>query len=68
MIGAEKQKSAGSHAEYINRENAYEHRGGCIFHDHHLPKWAHNDLKKFFHAADKYEAKTWKLNLPCLTN
>jgi len=50
-----KQQSAISHAEYINRERAYEKRGGCIFQFHHLPKWAHDDPKKFFQAADKYE-------------
>ncbi len=46
---------AESHVEYINRERAFENRGGCIFHSHHLPKWAKNDPKKFFKAADKYE-------------
>ena len=50
-----KQQSAVSHAEYINRENAYKHHGGCIFQFHRLPKWAHDDPKKFFQAADKYE-------------
>ena len=50
-----KQKSAVSHAEYINREKAYEKRGGCIFQFHCLPKWANDDPKKFFQAADKYE-------------
>ena len=50
-----KQKSAVSHAEYINRENAYKHRGGCIFQFHRLPKWANDNPKKFFQAADKYE-------------
>ena len=49
------QLSAKTHVEYINREEAFAQRGGCIFHSHHLPKWAHNDPKKFFHAADKYE-------------
>ena len=51
----EAQESAVSHVEYINREKAYENRGGCIFHAHHLPKWAHDDPKKFFQAADRYE-------------
>ena len=46
---------AASHVEYINREKAFESRGGCIFHSHHLPKWAKDDPKKFFKAADKYE-------------
>ena len=51
------QNSALSHVEYINRERAFENRGGCIFHAHHLPKWAKNDPKRFFQAADKYEGK-----------
>ena len=46
---------AESHVEYINREKAFENRGGCIFHFHHLPKWAKDDPKKFFKMADKYE-------------
>ncbi len=49
--------SAESHLEYINRENAFAHRGGCIFHAHHLPKWAKDDPKNFFKAADRYEGK-----------
>ena len=49
--------SASSHVEYINREKAFARRGGCIFHSHKLPKWAKNDPKEFFKAADKYEAK-----------
>ena len=52
---AQKQQSAVSHVEYINREKAYENRGGCIFQFHRLPKWANDDPKKFFQAADKYE-------------
>ena len=39
---------AESHVEYINREKAFESRGGCIFHSHHLPKWAKDAPKKFF--------------------
>ena len=46
---------AESHVEYINREKALENRGGCIFHFHHLSKWAKDDPKKFFEMADKYE-------------
>ena len=52
---AQKQNSAVSHAEYINREKAYEKRGGYIFQFHRLPKWANDDPKKFFQAADIYE-------------
>ena len=48
---------ASSHVEYINRERAFAKRGGCIFHAHYLPKWAKDDPKKFFRAADKYEGK-----------
>ena len=51
----QKQTVAQSHVEYINRERAFEKRGECIFHSHRLPKWARNDPKKFFQAADKYE-------------
>ena len=53
----EKQKhmNAQEHFQYINREDAYSNRGACIFHSHHLPKWANNEPKKFFQAADKYE-------------
>jgi hypothetical protein len=51
------QHSALSHVEYINREKAFAKRGGCIFYAHRLPKWAKNDPKKFFQAADKYEGK-----------
>ena len=47
--------NAQSHLEYINRERAFENRGACIFHAHRLPKWAKNDPKKFFQAADIYE-------------
>ena len=52
---AQNQQVALSHVEYINREKAFEHRGGCIFQAHHLPKWAHDDPKRFFKAADRYE-------------
>ena len=50
-----KQMQAESHLQYINREEAFSNRGACIFHSHHLPKWANGDPKKFFQAADKYE-------------
>ena len=52
-----KQTVAQAHVEYINRERAFAKRGECIFHSHRLPKWAKNDPKKFFQAADRYEAK-----------
>lgn len=52
---AQNQQVAQTHVEYINREKAYENRGGCIFQAHHLPKWAQDDPKRFFKAADRYE-------------
>lgn len=61
---------ASSHAEYINREAAFKKRGGCIYKNHHLPKWAKDSPKKFFAAADKYEGvgnvryKEIEFNLP----
>ena len=55
LAEAQKQQFAVSHVEYINREKAYENRGGCIFQAHHLPQWAQDDPKIFFQAADKYE-------------
>ena len=62
------QSSAQSHVEYINREKAFEKRGGCIFHTHRLPKWANNDQKNFSKppiiTKVKAIADTWKLNLP----
>ena len=57
MAETMEQHSALSHVEYINRKKAFEKRGGCIFHVHRLPKWAYDDPKKFFQAADKYEGK-----------
>ena len=48
MTEAMEEESAVSHVEYINRERAFANRGGCIFHAHHLPKWAQDDPKKFF--------------------
>lgn len=50
-----KQMRAESHLQYINREEAFTNRGACIFHSHHLPKWAHDAPKIFSQAADKYE-------------
>lgn len=46
-----------SHVEYINREAAFEKKGGCIYTDNRLPKWAKNDAKKFFAAADRYDKR-----------
>ena len=52
---ANAEQPALSHVEYINREKAFAQRGGCIFQAHRLPKWAHDNPKNFFQAADEYE-------------
>ena len=44
-----------SHIQYINREAAFQKRGGCIGKGNFLPAWANGDPKKFFAAADLYE-------------
>jgi len=44
-----------SHAQYINREAAFENRGGCVHKDSHLPSWAKGSPKSFFETADIYE-------------
>lgn len=44
-----------SHIQYINREAAFQKRGGCIGRGHSLPQWANDDPKRFFEAADLYE-------------
>lgn len=46
---------ASSHIDYINRDENFAKRGGCIYKNHHLPKWAEDSPKKFFEAADKHE-------------
>jgi len=46
---------ASSHVQYINRESAFKQRGGCLYKGHHLPKWAHENPKVFFDAADRFE-------------
>lgn len=42
------------HVEYINREKAFEKKGGCIYTKHRLPKWAKDSPNVFFRAADRY--------------
>lgn len=44
-----------AHLEYINREAAYENRGGCVMTGNFLPKWANGSAMRFFHAADRFE-------------
>ena len=46
---------ASSHIQYINREAAFQQRGGCIYKGHHLPTWAKDNPKTFFTEADKWE-------------
>lgn len=42
------------HVAYINREEQFASRGGCVYTDSHLPSWA-RDAKDFFEEADKNE-------------
>ena len=48
---------AESHIEYINREKAFTKKGGCIYKEHKLPKWANDSPNEFFKAADRYTSK-----------
>ena len=48
---------AASHVEYINRENAFAKKGGCVYQQSRLPDWAHGSAKAFFSAADAYSPK-----------
>lgn len=58
LLSANKKEAiAASHADYINRENIFAKKGGCVYKSNHLPKWANNSPKVFFAAADKYEQK-----------
>ncbi len=50
-----KNKTAGkSHADYINRAEQFQTRGGCIYTAHHLPEWAEDSPRNFFAAVEKY--------------
>ncbi len=48
---------AESHIQYINREKAFAKKGGCIYKEHKLPKWANESPNEFFKAADRYTSK-----------
>ena len=48
---------AESHIEYINREKAFAQKGGCIYTEYKLPKWANDSPNEFFKAADRYSPK-----------
>ncbi|MGN0950126.1 MAG: MobA/MobL family protein [Mitsuokella sp.] len=45
------------HVEYINREKAFKKKGGCVYTQHRLPKWAKDSPNVFFRAADRYSPK-----------
>lgn len=49
--------ASASHADYINRDDIFAKKGGCVYKGNRLPKWANNSPRKFFEAADKYEQK-----------
>lgn len=48
LLSANKKEAvAASHADYINRENIFAKKGGCVYKSNHLPKWANNSPKVF---------------------
>lgn len=51
------QISGAEHVDYVNRNERFALRGGCVYHAHQLPNWAEDSPKKFFQAADKYEKR-----------
>lgn len=48
------QTIASDHLDYINRNEQFAFKGGCVHQDHHLPKWANDSSKTFWKAATKY--------------
>lgn len=46
-----------SHVKYINRDEAFAKRGGCLYTSHHLPSWAKDNPVNFFAMADREERK-----------
>lgn len=54
MLASTGMTKGADHAAYINREERFASRGGCIYTNHHLPSWA-KDAKDFFEEADKNE-------------
>lgn len=49
------ESQAVEHLKYINREEAFAKRGGCIYKGHHLPSWSKDDPHIFFENSKKYE-------------
>ena len=66
----QKEFAAMSHAKYINREGAFEKKGGCVYRSCKLPSWAKDEQgnpspRVFFAAADRYsepDRKSTRLN------
>lgn len=59
LLKHKKQFVALSHVKYINREEAFEKRGGCVYKGWQLPSWAKDkdgnpSPRVFFAAADAY--------------
>lgn len=63
---------ASSHLQYINREAAFQKRGGCIETGHNLPTWAEDNPKKFLtlptYTVRKMMSDIRKSNSRCRTN
>lgn len=58
ILSNNKARTVGAaHSDYINRLDVFAIKGGCIYKDNYLPKWAKGSAKTFFAAADKYERK-----------
>ena len=59
ILKHQKEFVAMSHAKYIDREGAFEKKGGCVYRDCKLPSWAvdadgNPSPRVFFAAADRY--------------
>lgn len=54
LLAANGMVKGADHVAYINREEKFSSRGGCVFTDNHLPSWA-KDAKDFFQEADRNE-------------
>lgn len=54
MLASTGMTKGADHVAYINREERFSSRGGCIYTNHHLPSWA-KDAKDFFEEADEKE-------------
>ncbi len=56
IINGKNTHIAEEHLAYINRDEIYKKKGGCVLTGAQLPKWAKGSARIFFAAADKYES------------